>query len=226
MRETPRPKLPLPNSDARRVAQTPFLSPHICVHLCPSVVALCLCLLAASALRAEPFTLTDDFLAYLKTANNPHQFGLKPDGRFYPYSTARGRRIGYDRPVLDKGLYQRGCTQAEAKAQLRADAAQAVTELTRHLAQAQPAPAFDALSRKIQEMLVDFALSEGATNIPPAFCEAVIKEDWNRLFNDFLYIRWVEKGWPDTARNKAFADRWLDTKARLRPGTTVSQHLK
>ena len=190
------------------------------------LACLCLlaCLFAAPALRAEPFTLTGDFLAYLKTATNPHQFGLKPDGRFYPYSTARGRRIGYDRPLLDKALYQRGCTQAEAEAQLRADAAQAVTELTRRLAQVQPTPDFDALSRKSQEMLVDFALSEGATNIPPALCDAVIKEDWNRLFNDFIYIRWVEKGWPDTARNKAFADRWLDPKARLRPGTTLSQH--
>jgi len=179
---------------------------------------------AAEAVAAEPFVITDEFLAYLKTATNPHEFGLKPDGRFYPYSTPRGRRIGYDRPVLDIVLYRRGCTRAEAETQLRTDATKALADLTRYLVRTHPTPAFSALSRKSQEMLLDFALSEaeGATNIAPAFYDAVMKEDWNRLFNEFIYIRWVEKGWPDTTRNKAFADRWLDPKTRLRPGPTVA----
>jgi hypothetical protein len=224
----PSPKLSSPNSEPafriawQEAAAQLVINCRICVHLCPSVVFLLAWMFAAGACSAEPFTLTDDFVAYLKTATNPHEFGLKADGRFHPYSTARGRRIGYDRPVLDKALYSRGCTKAEAEAQLRADAGKALADLTVYLARAHPAPAFSALSRKSQEMLVDFALSEGATNIPPALCDAVMKEDWNRLFNDFIYIRWVEKGWPDTARNKAFADRWLTPKSRLRPGPTVA----
>ncbi len=168
---------------------------------------------------AEPFSITDDFIAYLKQTTNPHEFGLRPDGRFYPYSTARGRRIGYDRLVTDKGLYHRGCSKAEAEAQLRADAEMALGELKRYMAGAHAARPFDSLSRKSQEILLDFAFSEGPTNLSPAFYEAVMSEDWNRLFDSFMYIRWVEKGWPNTAKNKAFADRWLDPQSRLRPGS-------
>src|SRR4051812_27107864 len=36
---------------------------------------------------AESFSITDDYFAYLKQTTNPHDFGLKPDERFYPYST-------------------------------------------------------------------------------------------------------------------------------------------
>lgn len=166
---------------------------------------------------AEPFAITDDFLAYLKQTTNPYQFGLRPDGRFYPYSSPRGRRIGYDRVVADKAFYRSGCTQEEAEAQLRADAAKALADVAAWMNKNYAAHPFASLSRKGQEMLVDLALSETAKNIPPPFYDLVIREDWDQLFRTFVYLRWVEKGWPDTTKNKAFADRWLDPKLRLRP---------
>jgi hypothetical protein len=171
----------------------------------------------ATGFSAEAFTITDDFFAYMKETTNPHEFGMKPDGRFYPYSTPRGRRIGYAQSVTDKGLYRRGCSKTEAEAQLRAGVEKALAELTRHMAEAYPARPFNSLNRKSQEILLDYAFSEGAKNISPALYETVMSGDWPRLFDSFMYIRWVEKGWPDTTKNKAFADRWLDAKLRERP---------
>src|SRR5205823_9538382 len=65
-----------------------------------------------SALQDLP-PLSDDFLAYLQRAANAHNFGLRADGRFYPYSTPQGRRIAWRQPVWDKSLFARGCTRAE-----------------------------------------------------------------------------------------------------------------
>jgi hypothetical protein len=175
------------------------------------------CLVTATCFAAGPFTMTDDFVAYLKETTNPHEFGLRADGRFYPYSTPLGRRIGYAVPVTDKRLYSRGCTKAEAEAQLRARAEDALGELTRHMAREFPARPFNTLSRKSQEILLDHAFSEGAGNIRLEFYEAVMNENWDRLFDSFMYIRWIEKGWPDTRKNKPFTDRWLDPQRRLRP---------
>ena len=71
-------------------------------------------------------------------------------------------------------------------------------------------------------MLVDYAVTEGVENISPQFYKAVIKADWDTLFRQFIYIRWVEKGWPDTPKNKAFINRWMDMKIRERPFQAVT----
>lgn len=189
----------------------------------PALTRACLLLgvwtVCLTGFAAETFSLTDDVIAHLKQATNPQEFGLKAEGRFYPYSSPRGRRIGYDRPVTDKGLYRRGCTMAEAETQLRADAEKALGQLMQCMAKAYPTRSFNKLSRKSREMLLDFAFSESAANIPPSFYETVMSEDWKKLFDSFTYIRWVEKGWPDTTKNKAFAARWLDPQSRLRPAS-------
>ena len=65
--------------------------------------------------------VSDDFVKYLQRAANPHDFGLRSDDRFYPYSTPQGRRIAWRQPVWDKALFARGCTPQEAEQQLRAD---------------------------------------------------------------------------------------------------------
>ena len=185
------------------------------------IQCLCLvfagCALHAQGVAAEPVTITADFIAYLKQTTNPHQFGTRADGRWYPYSSPRGRRIGYDGPVDDKALYHEGLTQAEAENQLRARAEQTLRDLRGYLSSAYPKRPFNSLSRQSREILLDYAFSEGARNLPAAFYEVVMNEKWDQLFGSFMYIRWVEKGWPDTMKNKPFADRWLDPKSRLRP---------
>jgi hypothetical protein len=174
-------------------------------------------LIVAGGLPAAPFEVTDDFFAYMKKVINPHDFGLKADGRFYPYASPKGRLIGYEKPVVDKTLYKRGQSKAEAGAILRADIDGAIIKLTEYMAQTYPATPFDSLSRKSQEMLVDHAVTQGPANISPAFYDAVMKEDWDSLFKNFTYIRWVEPSWPDVPKNKAFIDRWMDMKDRQRP---------
>ncbi|MBL7041852.1 MAG: hypothetical protein ISR77_24670, partial [Pirellulaceae bacterium] len=70
-------------------------------------------------------------------------------------------------------------------------------------------PAVEAarLNQRQRETLLDFALSEGAANIPPALLAALLAGDWPRLAHDHLYIRYNGPA-PDHARNKAFAARW------------------
>ena len=63
------------------------------------------------------------------------------------------------------------------------------------------------LNERQRETLLDFALSEGAANIPPRLLAAVLAADWLRLAHDHLYIRY-DVAAPDHARNKAFAARW------------------
>ena len=184
-------------------------------------------LLAATSCRAaDTFEVTDDFLAYMKQVINPHNFGLKDDGRFYPYTSPRGWLIGYEKPVIDKTLFKKGQSKDEAESILRKDIEQAAAELRAYMAKNYPAKPLGTLSRKSREMLVDHATTQGAANITPAFYEAVINENWESLFKNFTYVRWVEPSWTDVPKNKAFIDRWMDTKDRQRPAVPVCTETK
>ena len=103
---------------------------------------------ASAGFASDPFAITDDFVAYLKQETNPHDFGLRPDGRFYPYSTPRGRRIGYYFTVWDKALYAQGCTKQEAEDRLRGQAQEALASLIRYIAKTYPDHPFATLSPK------------------------------------------------------------------------------
>ncbi len=171
---------------------------------------------AAAPPSADKFTISNEFVDYIKSATNPNDFGMRGDGRFYPYSLSIGRRIGYRQPVLDKKYYSQGWSKEEAEKQLRKDLTKTLKELRKYMAKKYPAAPFDTLTRKSQEILLDYAYSQGVKNLKPIFYETVINQDWGKLFNTFMYIRWMEKGWPDTIKNKAFADRWLDPEKRKR----------
>jgi len=166
---------------------------------------------------ANKFTLTDKFVEYIKTTTNPYEFGLREDVRFYPYSTPNGRKIGYRQAVTDKKYYSQGWPKEDAQTQLRKDLENTLRELRKYLAKEYPAHHFDSLTRKSQEILLDYAYSEGVKNLKPQFYKTVIKQNWDKLFNTFMYVRWKEKGWPDTIANKAFADRWLYAETRKGP---------
>lgn len=172
---------------------------------------------AATPARAEAFTLTDDFVGYMKAVTNPHSFGLR-DGRFFPYSTRYGRRIGYARPITEKTLYRTGETPAEAEAQLRAGLLATATELTAWLTREFPDQPFTELTHTQQELLIDHAYTEGVPAMNRAFCAAVLKADWNQLIDTCLYVRGLGN-WPDTDRNSAFGRRYIygETGTPLRP---------
>jgi len=169
---------------------------------------LSFCLLVITAHAAEPFAITDEFVAYVQQGANPQEFGLAQDGRFYPYSTAQGRRIAWRQPVADKAWFATGWSKADAARQLRADLERALAGARHLVAQQNPAKKFDELPRTAQELLVDFVHSEGAMNVAPALVAAVLAGDWPRLIKQHLYVRWQGPS-PDNARNKAFADRWI-----------------
>ena len=156
--------------------------------------------------------LTPEFLDYLQRAANPQKLGLGPDGRFRPYSTPLGRRIGWRLPVWDPELYERGCTPEEAARRLHAAAAGAAAAIRARLAAGSPATDFDALDRDQREMLVDFALTESAQGIGAGLLGAILRHDRAALASGMLYVRWTGAS-PDAARNKAFADRWLQVDA-------------
>jgi hypothetical protein len=181
----------------------------------------CLVLLGAHALPAAPLAPTDSFVTYMKAVTNPHGFGLR-EGRYYPYSTRYGRRIGYARPAEDKALYARGETPAEAEHHLREGLAATLKSLEPWLARTYPSQPFSSLDPRAQEILLDRAFTGGVENLPPAFCEAVFRADWDTLLDRHLYVR-GPGGWPDTTQNRAFAFRWIygETGAPLRPLKTT-----
>ena len=172
------------------------------------------CLFALAAHAAEPFAITDEFVAYIQQGANPKEFGLAKDGRFQPYSTAQGRRIAWRQVVGDKAWFVTGLAKPDAEKLLRAGLHRALAEARALVAQQKLAKNFDALPHVAQEMLVDFVHSEGATNIAPAFVTAVLAGDWTRVIKQHLYIRWQGPS-PDNARNKAFADRWIYSRKLL-----------
>ena len=125
--------------------------------------------------------------------------------------------IGYGQREFDKKYYDLGMSKAEAEMNLRHSLRITLDDLRVYVKTNYPDHPFDTLSRKSQEMLLDLAFSEGPAHLSDSLCVAVITEDWNTLFNHYLYIRWIEQGWPYTIANKAFADRWLDPATRQIP---------
>jgi hypothetical protein len=150
---------------------------------------------------------SDDFIAYLQHAANGHNFGLHKDGRYYPYSTPLGRRIGWRQPVWDNALYAKGCTPEEAVRQMRAPLGATLAALKTRLSARRPAVDFDHLDKRQQETLLDFAYTEGVDGLHEDFLDAVLKRNWERLVRDLLYVRYDGHA-PDHPRNKDFAQRW------------------
>ncbi|MDI1248297.1 MAG: hypothetical protein PSV13_05380 [Lacunisphaera sp.] len=178
---------------------------------------LLLLVAGGSPLSATDFEISGEFLAYMKAVTNPHDFGRK-DGRYHPYSTRYGRRIGYARAVTDKSLYTRGETRAEAEQHLRHALSTTALALEAWLARKHPDSPLDSLDPRAREILVDRAFTDGVENLPPAFCAAVLRADWATLLDEHLYVR-APEGWPDTTQNHAFGLRWIygETGTPLRP---------
>jgi len=160
----------------------------------------------APALPDLPSEFTDEFLTHLERAANGNEFGLRNDGRFYPYSTPQGRRIGWRQPVWDKALFAAGCSRHEVEEHFRMELARALAELTAALA-GRPAPvSFASLDRRQKEALLDFADTDGIVGMRPEFVAAVLANDWDRVVGEHLYVRYAGQA-PDHPRNKAFAQR-------------------
>jgi hypothetical protein len=163
---------------------------------------------SSTVAERDPTVLTADFVKYLQQAANPYEFGLRSDGRFYPYSTPQGRRIAWGQPVWDKRLFADGCTPQEAERRLRADLSRTLVHLKTALAARQPAVEFSQLDVRQQQTLLDFAHTAGVAGLRPELVSAVLEGDWQRLIHEHLYVRYAGHA-PDHVRNKAFAARWM-----------------
>lgn len=156
---------------------------------------------------AEPAPVGDDFVAYMKQVLNPSNLGMR-QARFYPYLRPEGRRIGYGHPVIDKTLYEKGWSQEEADQHLRDDIAAAARDLGAFLAAHEPDHPYGKLDPTARDILLDFAVTEGAKNIRPEVYRAVLAHDWAKFISGYLYVRGAT-GWPDILKNHAFAQRWI-----------------
>ena len=154
-----------------------------------------------------PPKFSDDFVSYLQHAANGSDFGLRSDGRFYPYSTPQGRRIAARQPVWDDTLFAKGCTREEAGQHLRSDLGHTLIALKKMLASRTPTVDFDKLEQRQQETLLDLAHTETVAALRPEFIASVLARAWTRMVHDHLYIRYAAHA-PDHPRNKAFARRW------------------
>jgi hypothetical protein len=151
--------------------------------------------------------VSDRFIAYIKRAANGSDFGLRADGRFYPYSTPQGRRIGWRQAVWDKALYANGCTPQEAEEHLRADLNRICAELEVKCAAQKPAIEFVQLDRRQQETLLDLAYSEGVAGLSEELVSCVLASDWKKLADAHLYVRYAGAA-PDHPWNVAFVEYW------------------
>ncbi|HEY3900710.1 MAG TPA: hypothetical protein VGM54_19025 [Chthoniobacter sp.] len=151
--------------------------------------------------------VSDDFITYIEAAANGNEFGRRADGRFYPYSTPQGRRIGWRQVVWDDALFANGCSRETAEEQLRLELRRTLGDLKGALAARRPAVDFDTLDRRQQETLLDFAHSEGVNGVREEFISAVLAAHWQSLVQNHWYVRYTGHV-PDHARNKAFAQRW------------------
>jgi hypothetical protein len=153
------------------------------------------------------------FVEYIKQAANPDRHGLRKDGRFYPYSSPQGRRIGYRQPVSDKKMYRDGWAVADADRALRERLKAVEAELREWLGRERNRD-WSQLPAESREILLDFAFTESVGKLKPDFVDAVLRLDWKRILVPGLYARY-EADWPDSVRNKAFYERW---KAKLEGG--------
>ena len=167
----------------------------------------------------DTFIITDEYFEYIKSTINPYEWGLRDDGRFYPYSRPGGRMIGYGEREFDKKYYSEGMSKEKALTNLRTNLEKTLDNLRDYMKSKYPDFPFDKLSGKSREILLDLAYHAGPENLSSELYDTVINEDWDKMFDEFLYIRWIEAGWPYTIANKAFANRWLDPKARNIPNT-------
>ncbi|MCX6968102.1 MAG: hypothetical protein NTZ46_10080 [Verrucomicrobia bacterium] len=179
-------------------------SPHIDVPACTTPIVPPP---VNPASPAPEVGISADFVSYIQHAANGKEYGLHPDKRYYPYSTPQGRRIGARQILWDKALYAKGCSREEAEQHLRADLSRVLAELKRVLAARQPSVSFDKLGRRQQETLLDLAYTETVGGLSPKLISAVLADDWNRVVNEHLYVRFAGHA-PDHVRNKAFAVRW------------------
>jgi hypothetical protein len=152
-------------------------------------------------------SISDEFIGYLQQAANADYFGLRDDGRYYPYSTPEGRRIGWRQRVWDKSLFSDGCTPEEAEQRLRASVAHARIELIKSLARRMPTVDFQQLDVRQKETLLDFVFTEGVDGLRDEFVAAVVAGDWKRVVDECMYVRYAGHA-PDHPRNRAFAARW------------------
>jgi len=163
----------------------------------------------ALAADAEgPFTLTDSFVSHMKKVMNPDKFGLRKDGRFYPYSSRYGRRIGYSTGVRDERWYSAGLSRSDAEKRLRGDLIRTAWRVRAHLRKKYPRHSFNKLSQDQQEMLVDHAYTEGVDGVASAFYDAVLRNDFEKIRKTYIRMK-KGTGWPDIQQNRAFVERWF-----------------
>jgi len=177
------------------------------------------------------------FLIYLNDGNNPNRdvnvfgnpnkigpynFGMV-DGKYYPYSTPVGRRIGFCLPVptaTEAADYANGITTTEADQRLTAAVNGAAAALNTYLGQS----VWEGLDINCQEMLVDFAISQGLSadgsfdlsKIPTAFLNTVLSNPTLTavrapLAATVCYERRFDGGLLNILKNRQFAYRFMGT---------------
>jgi hypothetical protein len=164
----------------------------------------CWLLSTVAALPAD--AAAEPFIDYLQRAANPDNLGLRADGRFYPYASPDGRRIGYRQIVADKKLFRDGWSQEEARQGLLRQIAEVENDWRKRLS-SEFKRNFDELPMESREILVDFGVSEGVAKVKPELIRAALELDWKHILDPAVYVRY-EAVWPLTERNKPFYERW------------------
>jgi hypothetical protein len=164
-------------------------------------------LLAVVTAVGQDIFPNQDFVNYMKSASNTHNFGLGEDGRFYPYTNFDGRLIAYGFPVQDKSWYKSGLSVEDANSMLNEKIRFTEQELKEHFRKNLPAIFYEKLSNDSREILIDFAFTEGVDGLSKEFIKLAAAEDWDKLIKNDLLIRHNRVS-ARTDLNRLFSKRW------------------
>ena len=147
-------------------------------------------------------TLDQSFVDYIKNVENAGKKGFdKKKNLWFPHKSFEGGSdtIGYGHKIQSGEDFSKGITDAQAESLLKRDLQKALDQVNKELSGKQ-------LTKKQQEMFIDFVFNMGTLKKFPKFTQAVLKNDLDGMRSQ--YKRFAA-GRELTGRNSSFLKRFL-----------------
>jgi GH24 family phage-related lysozyme (muramidase) len=159
------------------------------------------------AIHIQHQEFSPDFIKYIKTVENSIYAGFdKQKKLWFPYKDIAGWNIAYGHKLEDDEIinFKNGIDQKTAEKILIQDLQIAKQRMRNYIKKTYNVNIM--LSKKQEEMLMDFSFSLGGLEKFPKFTDAVLRNNWNTAKKE--YIR-SSAGKKLTGRNEAFFNRFL-----------------
>jgi GH24 family phage-related lysozyme (muramidase) len=161
----------------------------------------------APAIHVQHQEFSPDFMQYMRTVENSIGAGFdKQKQLWYPYKDVAGWHIAYGHKLKPDEIshFRRGINQAAAERLLNQDLQIAKRRIHNYIKETYKVDIL--LSKKQEEMLMDFSFNLGGLDKFPKFVDAVLRNKVDIIKRE--YIRNFA-GKELTGRNEAFFNRFL-----------------